>query len=208
MSKKTLILFVTAAFAVLPALAGEVVYFSDGTTMTIESHLSRDGVVRVNLGGQSFMAFPMDRIEKIVTTEGRVLLDEHTASSNQMTARPQAVAGTINGTTTGRQRRGSWEGELTEATTDSSRSVDRNGLAVYLPYGAEAPPNKRGIGVVGRRELYNSPVNTSKQQGIIGTRQLGSRHLLPAGKANTPATRPTPMGLTARGAGNPPAQEK
>jgi hypothetical protein len=208
MSRKSILASLAiAAFAVLPVMADEIVYFNDGTTMTIESHIARDGFVRVNLGGQSFMAFPVDRIERIVTTEGRVLLDENTSVANQMTDRPRATAGTISGTTSGWQRRGAWEGDLSEATADNSKSVDQNGLAVYLPYGSGAPANKRNMGAVGRRELYNSPVNTSKKQGVIGTRQLGSRQILPAGQANTPATRPTPMGLTTRTTPNVPKKK-
>jgi hypothetical protein len=209
MSRKTLILSLAiAVFAALPAVAGEIVHFKDGTTMGVESHLSRDGVVRVNLGAQSFMAFPMDRIARIVTTEGRVLLDENNASANQMLARPRAVASTINGGKSARQRRGSWEGELSNTETDTSRGVDKNGLAVFLPYGSGAASNKRGVGAVGRRELLNAAPVSSKKSGIIGTRQLGSRHILPAGKANTPATRPMPMGLTARQTPNAPAKKK
>ena len=71
MSRKVLIplSFVMVLLAV-PAIAGEIIHFTNGTTMAIQSYTVLEDTVRVNLGGQAIMEFPREQIERIETTLG------------------------------------------------------------------------------------------------------------------------------------------
>lgn len=58
------LLLVLVASAV-PALADEVVYFTNGTTMAIRSHEVDKDMIRVNFGAGAVMAFPIAMVERV-----------------------------------------------------------------------------------------------------------------------------------------------
>jgi hypothetical protein len=196
MSRKLLIPLVLAGVLVAaPALAEEIVYFTNGTTMAVESHSIEDGTVRVSLGGEGFLAFPLEQIEKIETAQGEVPLPA--PGANKMVDRPRTTAGIVRGSQPSRLRRGQWQTNTEEPSRDPV-SVDKNGLAIYRPFGANAAPNKRGIGLTGRRELQNrQPARRSTGNKMTGTTRVGARHVLPAGE--TGDTKIQPVGVTMSG---------
>ena len=66
-----LVLLATATlFAGVAARADEVVYFTNGTSMTIRSHTLDGDMIRVDLGSQSVMGFPASMVDRI-EEEGR-----------------------------------------------------------------------------------------------------------------------------------------
>jgi hypothetical protein len=178
MSRKLLIpLILAGALVAVPTLAEEIVYFTNGTSMAIESHEIDGTNVRVNLGGQGFLAFPLEQIDKIETAEGEVPLPR--PSANQIVNRPRATAGVVRGTEPSRLRRGQWRTPTREPDRDPT-SVDRNGMAVYRPFGKDAPPNKQGIGLTGRRELRSrAPARGATATDMTGTTRVGERYVLP-----------------------------
>lgn len=198
MSRKLLISWVLAgALVAAPALAEEIVHFTNGTTMAIESHSIEDGNVRVNLGGQGFLAFPLEQIEKIETAQGDAPLPRPNA--NQIVNRPKATAGVISGSRPSRVRRGQYQTPTAEPDRDPT-SVDRNGLAVYRPFGKNAPPNKQGIGLTGRRELRSrQPARSSTATDMTGTTRVGARHVLPPKQTGGAKVEPVGVILSGRG---------
>ena len=50
----------------------EIVHFTNGTSMAVRSHTVEGGMVKVDLGKESYMAFPLVMVEKI-TKAGREL---------------------------------------------------------------------------------------------------------------------------------------
>lgn len=196
MSRKLLIPLVLAgALVAAPTLAEEIVHFTNGTTMAIESHSIEDGAVRVHLGGEGYLAFPLEQIEKIETAEGEVPLPQ--PGANQMVNRPRTTAGIVHGTQPSRLRRGQWQSRTEEDERDPV-SVDKNGIAVYRPFGPNAAPNKRGIGLTGRRELQNrQPARKTTATQKAGTTRVGARYVLPNNQ--TGDTKVQPVGVTMSG---------
>jgi len=72
----------------LAAFADEVVHFTNGAEMTVRAHaLENDkAMVRVDLGGNSFISFPMSMVDKIVSAGRDVFLNPGFHPSNQAIA--------------------------------------------------------------------------------------------------------------------------
>jgi len=195
MPRKSLILFGLAFLALVAAPAGaqeqEVIYFTNGTTMTIESHSIEDGMVQVGLGGQSFLAFPVEKVERIETAAGEVAIPRE--ESNRMVPSPQQV-GIVRGEVPGYKRRGQWEGPIGGRSSENV-DVDAKGVAVFRPFPADAPAHKRQFGVAGRRELRNMRPANNSTDGVIGTAPLGTRYVLPSNAPGTGGQRRQPVGL-------------
>ena len=75
--------------AALPSRADEILFFANGTTMAIKSHMIKDGTITVDLGAKAQMAFPassVDRIEqagRAVYTTGGKMANQAVAGSGQ-----------------------------------------------------------------------------------------------------------------------------
>ncbi len=72
----------------LAAFADEVVHFTNGAEMTVRAHaLENDkAMVRLDLGGNSFIAFPMSMVETIVSAGRNVFVNPGFHPSNQAIA--------------------------------------------------------------------------------------------------------------------------
>jgi hypothetical protein len=75
--------------------ADEVVHFTNGAEMTVKSHTVENdkSMVRLDLGGNSFISFPMSMVDKIVNAGRDVFLNPGFHPSNQ------AIAGGVADTT-------------------------------------------------------------------------------------------------------------
>jgi hypothetical protein len=65
-AKRYLLVFGLAVLLGGVSLAAEIIYFANGTTMAIRGHEAKDGMIHVDLGNESVLAFPeymIDRIE-------------------------------------------------------------------------------------------------------------------------------------------------
>jgi len=97
------VFLVAVAVGSLPlgAFADEVVHFTNGAEMTVRSHTvenSKD-MVRLDLGGNSFIAFPMSMVDKIVNSGQDVFLNPVFHPANQAIA---GGAGTVVADTSNR----------------------------------------------------------------------------------------------------------
>jgi hypothetical protein len=72
----------------LAALAEEVVHFTNGAEMTVKTHTIENdkSMVKVDLGGNSFISFPMAMVDKIVNAGRDVFLNPGFHPSNQAIA--------------------------------------------------------------------------------------------------------------------------
>ena len=81
------VFLVLAAIGTLPlaAFADEIVHFTNGAEMTVRSHtVEKDKeMVRLDLGANSFIAFPMAMVDKIVNAGQDVFLNPVFHPSNQ-----------------------------------------------------------------------------------------------------------------------------
>src|SRR5262245_681061 len=104
---------VAVAVGALPltAYADEIVHFTNGAEMTVRSHTveKTKEMVQLDLGGNSYISFPMSMVDKIVSAGKDVFLNPVFHPSNQ------AIAGgsggvadnSVRGAETGGFRRGS-----------------------------------------------------------------------------------------------------
>jgi hypothetical protein len=94
----------------LAAFADEIVHFTNGAEMTVRSHTVENAkdMVRLDLGGNSYIAFPMSMVDKIVSAGKDVFLNPVFHPSNQAIAGGSgAVADNgVHGTESGGFRRG------------------------------------------------------------------------------------------------------
>jgi hypothetical protein len=67
-----------------PALAEEIIYFTNGTTMPIKSHTVVREMIHVDLGVNSYMAFPLYMVEKVTRAGEEVELNRSTVARNRM----------------------------------------------------------------------------------------------------------------------------
>ena len=158
------------AVASVPALAEEIVYFTNGSSMPVQSHSIEDGTIRLDLGNQAYVAFPVAQIDRIETAEGEVR-DSGSSPANQM------VGGVSTGSVPARHRR-QWQGSNAGNQTSRGQAVEtHNGIAVYRPFANSPAPNKRRVTTVagGTR----TPTSRPTANGVIGTTQIGSRFTLP-----------------------------
>ena len=91
---------VLAAIGALPlsAVADEIVHFTNGAEMTVRSHTveKEKAMVKLDLGGNSFIAFPMAMVDKIVNAGRDVFLNPSFHPSNQAIAGVSGGAGADN----------------------------------------------------------------------------------------------------------------
>jgi hypothetical protein len=70
------------AFAGIAA-ADEIVYFTNGTAMAIRSHKLENDMIRVDLGNNSAMAFPVSMVEKVESAGRNVFQNPTFGPANQ-----------------------------------------------------------------------------------------------------------------------------
>jgi hypothetical protein len=160
------------------ASAEEIVYFTNGTTMPIRSHEIKGEMIHVDLGGESFMAFPMRMVEKVEKAGSKVMLDPSYSGGNRISGGSRPVRGTVP------SRYSDSENKLPieRAADDPQVQMDgKSGVAVYRPYGDSRQAGKKALGAAGNQRVMGGA------GGYTGTRRKGSRHVI--GGADGPKAR-------------------
>ena len=134
------------------ALADEIVHFTNGAEMPVRSHTidKEKSMVRLDLGANSFIAFPMSMVDKIVSSGQDVFLNPGFHPSNQAIA---GIPGTAVADTTIRG---------TSAPVGFVRQPDGKGhagamlgeVADTIPAGSIGGPNFDNM-VVNSRKRFN-----------------------------------------------------
>ncbi len=169
-----------AAFAVLVAaavgslssvaFADEVVKFTNGAEMPVVSHTVEKGMVKLDLGNNSFIAFPMSMVDKIINAGHDVFLNPTFHLSNQAVA---AGAGTATGSPFGNGGSGGVIGGSTVANSGFRGGGNPGGqqapppgtngamlgeAADILPQDTHGDPNMANADV-NKRRIYNPAFN-------------------------------------------------
>ncbi len=87
-----------SAFVFTASLADEIVHFTNGAEMTVRAHsIENDkSMVKLDLGGNSFIAFPMSMVDKIVSAGQDVFLNPVFHPANQaVPGQPGAAANPV-----------------------------------------------------------------------------------------------------------------
>ena len=87
-----------AALLAAPAAAGEIIHFTSGTTLEIQGHIVEDGMIHVDLGGGSGIAFPVSMVDNI-TRSGSSVLNPNVRQGRQ--ANVASSGGSRGGTRSG-----------------------------------------------------------------------------------------------------------
>jgi len=160
----------------LPSVAEEIIYFKSGQSMPIRSHEILDGMITVDLGDNSMVAFPESSVDRIEVAGKEVALKpSYGTVANRRVPTPQ---GSYPSQNIQRPR------NRVELTMDHSKASPvetdpRTGLAVYRPQGHSAARNRRQMSVTGNMRIFaNNPTRQGDGSTFTGTTQVGSRHVI------------------------------
>jgi hypothetical protein len=137
-----------------PSRADEILFFANGTTMPIKSHLIKDGMIHVDLGAKASMAFPASAVDRI-----------------EMSGRPVYTTG---GKTANQAVPGAPFGGSTEQDGRAGGSQYRGAGAVPPQTGSnDGTPAPAAASPVGGR--FSSAMNPSNQTAPQGMQRIGNR---------------------------------
>jgi hypothetical protein len=178
-----------------PALAEEIIYFTNGTSMPIRSHEVKDEMIHVDLGSEAFMAFPLRMVEKIEAAGKEIALRPSFAGgTNVITAKGPDPSGNypVRGSYSG--HRGKNADALPRIISpDEINEMDGNlGLQVHYPRKGHQAANRRGIGVTGGSNAVGVS-GGGDDGGILGSRKVGTRNVIGSdSRRRDPSGKPLP----------------
>jgi hypothetical protein len=188
--------------AAAPALAEEIIYFTNGTSMPIRAHEVRGDMIHVDLGSDAFMAFPMYMVDKIEDAGKSVALTPSFSAGNKiMSGRKPTPDGNypVTGHAPGRNSNAlSREPRLINKSEMYDEEGENFGVKTNRPLAGHRAANRRGLGTTGR---VTTAAESKGQEdgGYYGTTKQGSRNVI--GKGGRRATqggvakKPTPLNL-------------
>ena len=185
--------FILAAIVLVgPAAAEEIIYFTNGSEMVVVSHTVEDGMIKVDLGNDSEMAFPLEQVDRIEAADTGMVIDTDSISNRIVSpANTRPVQGSVPSRYADRKR--------TSAPRTNDVDVDENGVAVWRPFANSKHPGKRKIGAAGNSRVF--------MPNGDGERRVGTRTVITPG-GNSTSRRPTPVGLTPKRASSSPSDKQ
>jgi hypothetical protein len=165
------------------ALAEEIIYFSNGTSMPIRRHEIKGEMIHVDLGSNSFMAFPVRMIERIEEAGKSVALRASSGGNTVLSATVPTPGGNypVRGSYSGQAPRN--EPEVQFLSNDDfeamqSASTRRNPQMHYHGTGRTAPNKARGGQVVGATPRKHSAAGINYPGVDSGIRKQGTRSVI------------------------------
>jgi hypothetical protein len=176
-------LAVALALSAGPLLAEEIIYFKNGSSMPIMRHEVRGDMIHVDLGSNSFLAFPMSQVEKIEAAGDGVQLTPSSGAGNNIMSgsRPDPSDNPpVRGTApSAYDRRANRKLPIERVSEDPNVEMDADtGVAVYRPFKHSQHPAKRMLGAAGHQRVFNAPSGGPGQGGIVGSHRVGKRHVI------------------------------
>ncbi len=194
MRRGVLVTFVLAALAAGgPVLAEQVIHFTNGTAMPIVSHTVQGNMIHVDLGGNAFIAFPFDQVEKVVEAGEEVQLTPSFASGNKIivdtTPDPSRVA-----PVRGKRPAGAQAAELRQQRAKAAARQNLGGMrAGGGRFATEAHSRKQQLGGALRPSS-----DGGNERYLQGTTRFGNRNVIggvtpPRGRGGEPKPVISPM---------------
>lgn len=157
-----------------PALADEIIHFTNGTSLPVLSHTIENGMVKINLGDEAMMAFPEYLVERIEGTKKKVA-----GMGYESNFRKSGSGGGKSGDG-GNQMIQDFssvqEVQIRELPADVK--IDkRTGMATHRPFAGSAASNKRKVSNAGNARAMNARMPPGRG-GMAGTRRMGSKHVI------------------------------
>jgi hypothetical protein len=156
-----------------PAMAEEILYFTNGTAMPVRSHRIENGMIHVDLGGNALMAFPENMVERIESADGSVSLPPSNLIQNTKGSVQRTTAshqrGDVKTTTRGE---GDQQFKVIERSSAPEVETDENGVAIYRP--RTNHPAKRRVGATGNL----AGLGVASGQRYEGATQMGTKYVV------------------------------
>ena len=193
-----ILISLTVVLLALPSVAEEIIYFKSGQSMPIRSHEILDGMITVDLGDNSMVAFPESSVDRIeVAGKEVVLKPSYGTASNRRVPTPQGSYPSQNI----QRPRNRVELPMDHSKASPIETDPRTGLAVYRPQGNSPARNRRQLTVTGNMRIFaNNPTRQGTGATFTGTTQVGSRHVIgaltPRRNGAASPNIPTPVSLT------------
>jgi hypothetical protein len=167
--------------------ADEVVHFTNGSEMAVRSHTVEQNMVKLDLGNNSFIAFPMAMVDKIANAGRDVFLNPTFHPSNQ------AVASLAVGADTSIHGTGAPVGFVPQANAKGGNGVMLGEAADALPQ--EVQPNSGMPPTdVSRRRIFNPaatvPAGSQPQVIVPPSARMPGRMTLVAPRVSQPPPNP------------------
>ena len=184
------VILMLALLLAVPAVAGEIIHFTSGTTMAIEGHLVKDDMIHVDLGGGSGLAFPVSMVENITRSGHSVYNPDmqrghaNVASSSSFQGVTHSGGASFSSSRSGNSGRGSGVAAAAAALdklNEMQNGADR-GVGEGVIYPLTNHPNRaaRQIGVQADMRIYGQSA-TQRQTGSTNTERRANTVTTPAG---------------------------
>lgn len=179
-----------------PAVAEEIIYFTNGTSMPIVRHEVKGDMIHVDLGSEATMAFPMRQVDKIEQAGKEVNLRASSLPGNRIIKpSPPDPNGPrpVRGVEPGRFNKSREQIARERAAADPQIQMDgKMGTAVYRPYQHSRVRGKRALGATGNQRILLG--DDSAAGGYTGAKRLGTRHVIGGKKpSNFPGGKKPPI---------------
>lgn len=190
-----LIVVVLAAGA---AFAGEIVHFTNGTSLPIKTHEVQDGMIHVDLGSNAVIAFPAAQVDRITRDGADVYLRDGGSPANvsvpspggQGNARSQFVVSSPPMTGAG-------------DVPSSVRRRASGGGGDSLPYGWQARGGAADGEVGTMRPLPNHPNRAARRLSVTGNSRIWNETQMTGSSAALPMTKNGQMRVPGGGKADP-----
>jgi hypothetical protein len=185
------------------ALAEEIIYFTNGTSMPIRRHEIKGDMIHVDLGSEAAMAFPFRMIEKIEEAGKSVSLRPSSGGNTVLSARVPTPEGNypVRGSYSGQALRNKPEVEfISNSELEAVKSGStRKSPQMHYPGAGQGAANKARVATVGGA----NPLREAAATGInypgtnAGVRPKGTRNVIgdpaAARRGNGGPERPQPI---------------
>jgi hypothetical protein len=189
------LLAVLVILACVPAFSEEIVYLTSGSAMAVRSHVVKGDMIHLDLGGDSFIAFPMALVDRIEGAQGIQLKPSHSNVIHSPAPGAAAADYTARGLEVNRVSR-----ERQPVESNPHIQVDpRMGIAGYVE---DPSKGDRSSVSTGRREVLGLPSSDAYR----GTSRLGNKFVIQGGPK--PALKAQTVGVRFKGTSSyPPPPE-
>lgn len=162
-----------------PVLAEEVIHFTSGASMAIRSHVVDGDMIRVDLGSNGFMAFPLAMVERIERADGEVALKPSTAPNRMVPSDPSLR---VEGIPT--HQRDQWQSPVdNRSETPPEVEKDDKGVATVAVFPDTTNAGKAKMRSANVKGRMGAAMNSN--EGRIGTTPLGTRTVVPKASSQT-----------------------
>jgi hypothetical protein len=183
--------FVTLGAAISIAAADEIVHFTNGAEMTVRSHVVVNDMLKLDLGGNNSISFPIAMVGKIVSAGQDVFLNPVYHPSNQGVAAPTTSGSVAMAAPVGLSREGAGPGRNGARLGEAADGVAPNDSYGAATHGIRSNPHD-DMTAAGRARF--DPLRPMPAGGVATIEPVQVRKRYPgmSPRSAEPAPKPAP----------------